>query len=104
MEARSLLQATLVSGRIKLRIHRREAVSDESMHKLLGHCLSFSWGGILFFRVSGMIIKFWFVRRKVIDINKLMFIVDAKLCCIESRPFSAEGPRRLEGTVSGHPI
>lgn len=51
-----------------------------------------------------MIVKFWFVRRKIIDINKLMLIVGAKQCCIESRPFSVKGPRRLVGTVSGHLI
>ena len=43
---------------------------------------------------------FWFQEKNNAD-NTLMFIVSAKQCCTEPRPFSAKGTKSWEGTELG---
>ena len=43
---------------------------------------------------------FWFCEENNVD-NTSMFIVAAKQCCTEPRPFSVKGPRSWEGTELG---
>ena len=60
-------------------------------------CLSFSWDGFAFFRVSDMTLCFGSRTENNVD-NTLMFVVAAKQHCREPRPLSEKGPRRWEGT------
>ena len=43
---------------------------------------------------------FWLKEKNDVD-NKLMFIVPAKQCCTEPRPFTERDPRSWEGTELG---
>lgn len=46
-----------------------------------------------------MTLHFWFSEKNNVDSidSILMFIVSAKQCCTEPRPFSAKGARSWEG-------
>ena len=59
---------------------------------LLG-CLSFSWNGIVFFRVSAMMLCFDSRRKTmlIIQLFTIVFIVAVQQCCTGPRPFSSKG-------------